>query len=72
MDARKLDEVQQQLATLIAEYDTGATELLEANESLFIAAGLEVELNRIIQVLADYDFDAAMELVNEMVNTANN
>ena len=72
VDARKLDEVQQQLATLIAEYDTGATELLEANESLFIAAGLEVELNRIIQVLADYDFDAAMELVNEMVNTANN
>jgi HPt (histidine-containing phosphotransfer) domain-containing protein len=66
VDEQKLADVISRLAALIADYDTGAQELIEAEESLLIAAGLAAEVKQLSKALEDYDFDAAAEQLTQI------
>jgi HPt (histidine-containing phosphotransfer) domain-containing protein len=66
VDKQKLADVISRLAALIADYDTGAQELIEAEESLLIAAGLAAEVKQLSKALEDYDFDAAAEQLTQI------
>jgi HPt (histidine-containing phosphotransfer) domain-containing protein len=69
VDKEKLTDLIQQLATLIADYDTGAQELIEAEEPLLIAAGLAAEVKQLTEALEDYDFETAAVVVQEIAGT---
>jgi signal transduction histidine kinase/CheY-like chemotaxis protein len=69
VDKEKLTDLIQQLAAMIADYDTGAQELIETEEPLLIAAGLAAEVKQLSKALEDYDFETAAEVVKEIAET---
>lgn len=64
-----LGEVLEKLAELLADYDTGAQDMLDANRSLLSAGELASFYPLLEKALEVYDFDKALAIVEEMRQT---
>jgi two-component system sensor histidine kinase/response regulator len=71
VDGSRMTAILKELSTAIAEADTVALDMLEAEETMFISAGFTSEFKQIEESLNVYDFDSALAIVGEVAQKQN-
>jgi len=65
-ESESVQAVIEKLVAMIESYDTGAADLLDAEEPLLTRAGFKSEIKKIRNSLEAYDFDSALDTIRGM------